>query len=132
MAIFADTSAFYALLNVKDEFHKAAVNGWSELAARHEPLITSNYVVVETLALLGRRLGFQAVRDFQMAFVPVLTVVWVDEALHERAVAALLTTSARDLSVVDCVSFELIRRWALPAAFTCDAHFAQRGFQCIP
>ena len=132
MAVFVDTSALYSALTVRDEHHRAAHDHWAELLAGDEPLITSNYVLVETLALLARRVGFQAVRSFQTDFVPVLQVSWVDEALHERAIAALLTAGTRDLSLVDCVSFEVMRGLGLETAFAFDAHFAQQGFRCIP
>ncbi len=64
--------------------------------------------------------------------IPILQVEWVDKALHERAMAILLAAGRRDLSLVDCVSFETMRRLGLTEVFTFDAHFAQQGFRCIP
>jgi predicted nucleic acid-binding protein len=52
--------------------------------------------------------------------------------LHDRAIAALLTAGARDLSLVDCVSFEVMRLLGLDTAFAFDAHFAQQGFRSLP
>lgn len=132
MARFIDTSALYSALSSRDDHHQAARDLWAELLSEDELLITSNYVLVETIALLGRRVGFQAVRDFQTEFVPVLQISWVDQALHDRAVAALLTAGTRDLSLVDCVSFDLMRGLSIDTAFAFDAHFAQQGFRCIP
>ena len=132
MAVFVDTSALYAVLNGRDEHHPEAREGWEVLREHRETLVTSNYVLVETIALVGRRLGVPAVRDFQTDFVPVLRVTWVDESLHEQAVAALLTAGVRDLSLVDCVSFTVMRRLGLETAFAFDAHFVQQGFRCIP
>lgn len=132
MALFIDTSALYSALSSRDEHHQAARSVWAELLSGDEPLITDNYILVETNALLGRRVGFQAVRDFQTDFVPILQVFWVDEALHERAMTALLTAGTRDLSLVDCVSFELMRGLGIARVFAFDAHFVQQGFRCIP
>ena len=132
MMVFTDTSALYAVLNAHDASHQAAAEEWAVLRERRDTLLTSNYVLLETIALIGRRLGLQAVRDFQTDFVPVLQMSWVDEALHERAIAALLTAGTRDLSLVDCVSFEVMRGLGLDTAFAFDAHFAQQGFRCIP
>ncbi|HEY8477726.1 MAG TPA: PIN domain-containing protein, partial [Chloroflexota bacterium] len=109
MPIFVDTSAFYALLSASDEHHEAARSGWSALAAQQPQLVTTNYVLVETLALIGRRLGFEAVRAFQRDFVPILHVVWVSEERHRVAVDALLTAGDRSPSLVDCVSFATMR-----------------------
>jgi predicted nucleic acid-binding protein len=132
VSIFVDTSALYAAVNAQEDNHQRAKEGWDELARRREVPVTSNYVLLETVALLGHRLGMQAVRIFQTEFAPILRVHWVDEALHDRAVAALLTAGERRLSLVDCVSFELMRRIGIDTAFTFDAHFAKQGFRCLP
>jgi predicted nucleic acid-binding protein len=89
-------------------------------------------VLVEAHALVGRRLGLQALRDFDRAFTPVLEVRRVDAAMHERAVAAMLAANRRDLSLVDCASFEVMRACGLTAAFAFDDRFAAWGFRCLP
>src|SRR3990172_6005179 len=121
MSTFVDTSALYATVNATDENHQTSDEVWNRLANGQETLVTSNYVLLETIALIGRRFGSQAVRDFQTQLVPVLRVYWIEESLHERAVAALLTAGERHLSLVDCVSFEVMRQLGLDAAFTFDA-----------
>lgn len=128
MIIFVDTSALYAALNAGDEHHPASKETWNRLLDGDDLLLTSNYVLLETISLIGRRMGPAAVRDFQAAFASLPEVVWVGEALHQRAVAALLTAGLRDLSLVDCVSFELMRELGLDTAFAYDHHFDQQGF----
>ena len=132
MAVFADTSGIFAHLDADDAHHHAAEKGWAELASRREVIVTSNYVLLETVALAARRLGLDAVHQFQTLFVPILRVRWVDEAFHDRAMAAMLTSGQRDLSLVDCVSFEIMRDMGLDTVFTFDAQFARRGFRCFP
>lgn len=120
------------MLDADDQFHRSAQTAWATLLEQEEPLITTNYVVVEASALLARRAGFRHVRVFSTDIVPVLGVHWVDEALHDRAVAALLGAGQRNLSLVDCVSFEIMRQLGLDTAFAFDADFVQQGFRCIP
>ncbi len=132
MRVFVDTSALFALLNSKDVMHRQASSAWTQLAQRREDLITSNYVVVEAMALIGRRLGFPAVRDFHDDLVPLLNILWVEARLHQRALAALLTAGMRDLSLVDCTSFEIMRQGGIATAFAYDNHFVQQGFAIIP
>ncbi len=132
MTVFIDTSAICAALYLRDERSEAAGKAWSELSGRNEALVTTNYVLLEALSLLQRRLGHQVVRDFQTDFVPLLQVTWVDAVLHKRAVAAFLTAGRRDLSLVDCVSFEVMRQLSLDTAFAFDEHFRQQGFRCVP
>ena len=50
--IFIETSAFYALMDRSDSCHQSAGKIWSHLLYRGHELKTSNYVTVETLALL--------------------------------------------------------------------------------
>jgi predicted nucleic acid-binding protein len=128
---FVDTSAIYALLDVSDERHADARATWAELAARRERLVSSNYVLVETMALVGRRLGMDAARALEGQLVPLLSLVWVDESLHRRATAALLVAGMRDLSLVDCTSFEIMRQRGLDRAFAFDAHYRQQGFDLV-
>ncbi|MDG4596628.1 MAG: PIN domain-containing protein [Candidatus Contendobacter sp.] len=57
--VFVDTSAILALLVATDEAHPAAKMAFARLAAREAALLTTSYVLVETYALLGRRLGIE-------------------------------------------------------------------------
>jgi predicted nucleic acid-binding protein len=91
-------------------------------------LVTSNYVVLETCALLQRRLGFQAVRAFWDDVVPMLRVQWVNERQHELGMAVMLGANRRKLSLVDCVSFCLMREAGIAEAFAFDRHFSEEGF----
>ena len=45
---------------------------------------------------------------------------------------AWLATRPRDLSLVDVVSFLVMRREGLTQVFTLDPYFAEQGFECIP
>src|SRR5437868_4750966 len=95
-------------------------------------LICSSYVMVETFALVQSRLGMDAVRVLAADVLPLLRVVWVDADLHSAALTALLTAGRRQLSLVDCASFETMRRLNVRRAFTFDDHFAEQGFEVVP
>jgi len=132
MNVFIDTSAFYALLDRDDDNHQRARTMWSEFLAREHHLVTSNYVLVETFALLQSRLGIDAVRGFHSDVVPVVAVEFVTPDLHRLGLAALLSASRRKLSLVDCVSFEVMRQSGIAVAFTFDSHFKGQGFRVAP
>lgn len=128
MAIFVDTSALYAVLDAADPNHANAARAWIELLDRGEGFITTNYVVVETVALLQSRHGFAVARRFVEDVLPELDVVWVDEAHHATSVAAWLAAARRSLSVVDCASFAVMRARGVRQAFAFDQHFDEQGF----
>ena len=86
----------------------------------------------KSFALIQRKLGLGALQGFADAFVPLLQPVWVDEALHAAAVASLFTAAQRHLSLVDCISFELMRRLGLTDVLALDADFTRQGFNLLP
>lgn len=96
------------------------------------PLITHSYVVVESVAIAQRRLGLEAVAALRDGLLSIVRQVWVDRALHDEALAATLAAGRRDVSLVDRVSFELMRRRGLRRAFAFDEHFAEQGFELVP
>ena len=94
-------------------------------------LICNNYVLVETIAILQNRFGTDAVIAFQNDIRPILIILWVEEELHQRAMSAMVTAQRRNLSLVDCASFESMREFGVLQAFTFDAHFEEQGFQVL-
>ncbi len=69
-----------------------------------------------------------AVRVLFHEVLPTVTVVNVDESLHTNAVATFLGANGSDLSLVDCVSFTVMRQRGVAAAFAFDRHLAEQGF----
>ena len=129
--VFVDTSAVYALLVASDANHHRAVRVFEQLQSRGAPLVTTSYVLVETYALLQSRVGLAAVTAFRDDVQPLMQVSWVDEALHERALGRLLARGEAGLSLVDAVSFELIRDEGLDEVFVYDGHFEREGFAVL-
>ncbi len=131
MSVFADTSALFALVNARDLNHARAARTFDTLRARQAALLTTSFVLVETYALVGKRLGLEAVRTFRADIAPLLQIVWVDDALHSAGLDLLLDREKRLLSLVDAVSFIAMRQRALDEAFAFDPHFAQEGFTLV-
>ena len=132
MTCFVDTSAFFAVLDADDEHHPRAKTQWDALLQEGASLVTTSYVLVETLALLQSRLGVDGARVFHEDIFPLLRAEWIDAALHETGVAAVLSAQRKSLSLVDCVSFAVMRRLGVRTAFAFDPHYAEQGFQCFP
>lgn len=131
MTVFVDTSALYAAIDRDDDAHAAVAPALDGMLDR-DWLVTSSYVVAETAALVQGRLGMPAARDLLEQLVPALDVVWVDEDLHGASVVSHLAAGRRDISLVDHVSFEVMRRHAIRTALAVDRHFAAAGFDVVP
>lgn len=132
LPIFVDTSALYAALDADDDNHveaAASLTALLEGSGRGElDGVTSGSVVVESAALVQRRLGMDATRVLLDDVLPLLDIVWVDEALHAEAVTAFLAAGRRTVSLVDWTSFVVMRRRVIDHALAFDADFVDQGF----
>ncbi len=130
MRVFVDTSALVALLDEDDLRHRTASEAFQDLA-RTADLITHNYIHVESMAVARRRLGPGAVLKLSDDLLPAMDTIWVDEPLHRAAMAAHRTGTGGP-SLVDHVSFALMRRLGVQFAFAFDADFEAEGFRWPP
>jgi predicted nucleic acid-binding protein len=74
VTVLVDTSAFYAVFDRDDANHSAAKQTWTELLDEKATLLTTNYVLLETTALLQHRIGVPAVRSLHEDVTPLLQV----------------------------------------------------------
>lgn len=135
MRYFVDTGAFYAAKDPSDQYFAAAVAFMEKV--RRTPtiqLVTSNFIVDETLTLIRMRLGHQAAVQFgqQIQESEVVEVVHITEALEEWAWQIFVKHSDKAYSFTDCTSFAVMEERSLSAAFTFDEHFAQHGLNVFP
>ena len=132
MTVFVDTSGLVAVLDADEKRHAKAAAAWKRLLDEEATLVTTNYVLVEAIALVQRRLGLGAVRGLDGAILPLLDVRYLDEEVHRASVAALLVAARRQLSLVDVSSFEVMRRLGLTTALALDGDFDDQGFETLP
>jgi len=128
LTVFVDTSALFALLDAEDAGHDLAFPAWSSGIDECAGFVTTNYVLVETISLVQRRLGFDAVRILIDEMLPMVDTLWVTDADHAAALNALLAAGRRHLSLVDCVSLTVMRRLGIREYLGLDPHFEELGF----
>lgn len=97
-------------------------------------LISTDFVMDETLTLLRMRLGLRAAERWwdQVEGSPRVRWEWVDPARAERARHWFFRWRDKDFSFTDCSSFVVMRERRIRAALTNDRHFIQAGFQTFP
>jgi predicted nucleic acid-binding protein len=130
MSAFVDTSALYAVLDDDEPTHLRALDTWRSLV-RSTKLITHSFVVIECIELVRRRLGSAAVADLTDRMLPIIDVVWVDAELYAISLEAARAAGWRE-SLVDHMSFAVMRRSGLELAFTYDSDFERAGFRFVP
>jgi uncharacterized protein len=122
-----DTSGLLCLHHADEVQHGDAVAlfGTARTQRAH------SYVLAEFVALaMVRGLPRRNTLAFLSALMeqPELELVWVDEALHRRAMRLLEARLDKSYSLCDAVSFELMRQSGETDALTTDHHFEQEGF----
>ena len=127
--VFVDTSGFYAALDNADPFHATAVQLFRRATIENWSLVTTNYVAHESWALIQRRLGMEAVLDFDRGLLRPGRLIFVDATLHQAGVQRCLTANRRNLSLTDCVSLEWMNRAQIAEAIAHDAHFVEAGLR---
>ncbi len=127
---FVDTSAFFAAADRDDRHHEEATSALRDAVERGEELLTHSFVVVETAALLHRRIGQDVAKKF-LNDLDLFRVVWVDDHLYRAGAERYAKSGRTGPSLVDCVSFALIRRWRVRSVLAFDRHFEEEGFEGV-
>ncbi len=131
MICFVGTSAFLAILDADDKNHLKAEKQWETPVFDEATLVCTNFLV-ESFVLIQHRLSLAAARVFHEDIVPMLTIKWVDESIHWEGALGVLTAGRKKVSLVDCISFNIMRRFGIKFVFAFDKHFKEQGFSCIP
>ena len=129
--VVVDTSAFYALISASDEFHDSAVAAYERLVDRDLELWTTSYALVETIALVHRRLGFETLSQLLSVIESNVRVFWIDSSLHSIAMREFTSSAGRGLSLVDW-TIVLAARIRSAHVFTFDTGIADNGVIVVP
>ncbi|MCY4527741.1 MAG: PIN domain-containing protein [Chloroflexi bacterium] len=125
--IFLDTSAAYAAIDVADPNHREAAERLQTAHQQRIPVLTHNYVVLESAALIQRRLGLNAALTF-LKDTRLFKIHWITQEDHAEAVELLERRGKRNLSLVDCMSFVVMKRHGVTTALAYDSDFQAEGF----
>jgi predicted nucleic acid-binding protein len=127
---FADTSYYVALLSDADQWHEAAVRQSERLLGRQ---VVTEYVLVE----LGSALSNEKDRHLYVPFVQHLLAdaatrfIPASRSLFERGLAMFARRPDKKWSLVDCISFVVMKQERLTDALTADHHFVEAGFRAL-
>ena len=129
--VLIDTSALYAIRSATDLFHDRASAAFERLKDTDPDLWATSYTLVETVALLHRRLGFEVVSEFSEWSEANLQVLWIDSRMHSAAWDRYMAELGRGLSFVDWTTAVASREMSAPV-FTFDGGFASQGLHVLP
>jgi uncharacterized protein len=129
--VFVDTAGWAALFVRTEPQHEASATLFRSWRRQGRRLVTTNYVLTEVVALLTSPL--RVPRDVQFRYVDgirsatYVEVIHVDAPVDAEGWALLRERPDKDWSLVDAVSFVVMRQRGISEALTTDQHFAQAG-----
>lgn len=120
MSIFVDSFAWFAAINLKDQYLARS----AALVVGRTDLVTTDFVIVETWLLLNARIGFDVARTFWSSTRRGI-------ARNERVTPADVDSawsigsafSDQQFSLVDCTSFTVMERLGITRVISFDYDF---------
>jgi predicted nucleic acid-binding protein len=127
--IFIDTSAFLALENRKDEYHKRALMFRDSSVESKESLVTSDYILDESYTIIRLRAGHEIAVQFgeMIQATGLIEIRYLTKEILREAWHIFKSFSDKEFSFTDCTSFALMESLQIKTAFTFDDHFNQYG-----
>jgi predicted nucleic acid-binding protein len=107
--VLVDSSAFNALLNVRDEHHHEAAVIMGQLAAARTPILTTNHIVAEAHALILTRghigLGIYFLREVAGSAIPIMHATAEDE---QRGIDIVLRYTDKRFSLTEVIRLDVM------------------------
>lgn len=130
--IFADTSGWASFFVAGERYHAQAREQMRQWRSNNDRLITTNYVLLELVALMTSPLRVPRIQ--QITIVETIQaaswveLVHVDSTLDTQTLTLFKQRRDKMWSLVDCSSFVVMNHRGITDAFTTDHHFEQAGF----
>ena len=129
--VFVDTSGWASFFIEKDPHHTKAFSLVTQWKQQNRHVVTTNYVLSELISLFTR---LRVPRARGLNYIEILrSVDWieiahVDQSLDEKAWQLLADRLDKEWSLVDAVSFVVMKERMMTEALTADHHFEQACF----
>src|SRR3990172_5761691 len=128
--ILVDTAYVLALVNERDQYHDRAQE-LADLFEGHDLLIT-DAVLLEIGNALARGFKEQAIEIITYFFESEEVEIFRHSSqIFDKAFALYKKYADKEWSLVDCISFIVMRERGIKQALTFDRHFEQAGFVAI-
>lgn len=132
-ALFVDTAGWVACADASDAAHAACRAARDKAMRAGQLLVTTDYVVDETLTLMRMRLGLSASETWWRQIDGSPRVRWerIDAVRFDRALDLFFQHRDKGYSFTDCTSFAVMRELKMTSVLTTDKHFKQMGFDLV-
>jgi predicted nucleic acid-binding protein len=137
LKLFVDTWGWLALEDRLEELHKKTMRCYAEAITQGDQILTSNFILDETITRLFRRRPFHEAARFTRGLLasPKIRVESVSDARFRQAFALRQRLSDKPkISFTDLTSMVIMTELNVTNILTADSHFTQAGlgFQTLP
>ncbi len=131
MKLFVDTSAWLALGDRNDQYHKEALARSASIKKQKIELVTSDYIFDESITIIRYRMSHRAAVTFGNSLMgsTIVKITGITDEERSKAWKLFSRYDDKELSFTDCTSFVLMKKLGIQKAFTFDDHFRQLGFE---
>lgn len=135
--IFVDTSAFIAIVNEKDDNHRAAKRFLDDIKrgkVKVKKIITSDYIIDETLTRIRYSVGHKEAVEWGDGILAskVIDRMEIGNEFFELAWDIFTKYKDKKLSFTDCTSFAVMKKRGIEKVFAFDEDFERMGFVLMP
>jgi predicted nucleic acid-binding protein len=131
LTLFVDTSAWFEFFHIGSPSYDSVAR---VLMGSERPVVTTTHVLAELAALMVGRLSHTHATQAGTFIRASSDVTLVHPDIADEAAAWRLFVERPDkrYSLIDCLSFVIMRRLKITTALALDRHFAQEGFRLFP
>ena len=129
--VFLDTVGLIAVWESKDQWHSAAVEASTQLCSEKTQSISTSYILAECANAAARKPYREDVSRLREELEDAGQLIHPTTDEWESAWVAYRRGEGGDASLVDHLSFLVMRRLGITRAFTNDRHFQAAGFETL-
>jgi hypothetical protein len=132
--LYVDTAGWMAMADRKDPLNAVAIATRDLWLENNGILVTSNYIVDETLTLIRMRIGLNSARKWwaMVSKSPRCKMHRITPEREQTALKWFFGWQDQSFSFTDCTSFVLMKELSIAKVLTGDHHFITAGFEILP
>lgn len=134
--VFIDTAGWLALGNKSDEHHHKAITAYQNITNQGYMKITTDTILIEVCNALRKpnlkNLAVTLIKNIQDAENRgYLTVIHSSRPIINKGIDLFLKRKDKEWSLIDCISFIVMKDERIKEALTTDHHFEQAGYSIL-
>lgn len=136
MIVFVDTSAWLALTYSDDEYHEKATNKYKDILESDSLLITSDYIIDETVTRIRYDLNHVKAVNFIDEIYDaeeknLVRIEKVKDSIIKKSIEIFKKYDDQYFSFADCTSFSICKNKNIDIIFAFDDDFYIMGFKLL-